>query len=138
MNFNLEHISNTYTFGSHHVHYMVYLTVHHQGVHGLFRAASAVCLSTSSLLHSSQTTALKDFILYSIFTYVVCLLYTRKTSIKIKRLKIKPRSFLAFFSLGPGKVDLFFTALSLPPERLGDVRRCAIFRTPSSSFWEAS
>jgi hypothetical protein len=59
--------------------------------------------------------------------YGVCLLNSRKTSIKIKQLKIEPRSFLAFFSVGPRDVDLFFTALSLPPERLGDVRRYAIF-----------
>ncbi len=67
----------------------------------------------------------------------MCLLNSRKTSIKVKQLKIELRLFLAFFSLGPSDVDVFFAALSLPPERLGNVRRCAIFRTPSSSFWEA-
>jgi hypothetical protein len=69
--------------------------------------------------------------------YVVCLLNSRKTLIEIKQLKIEPRLFLAFFSVGPGDVYMFFPVLSLSPERLGDVRRCAIFRTPSSSFWEA-
>jgi hypothetical protein len=69
--------------------------------------------------------------------YVVCLLNSRKTLIKIKQLKIEPRLFLAFFSVGPGDIRVFFSALSLSPERLGDVRRCAIFHTPSSSFWEA-
>jgi hypothetical protein len=69
--------------------------------------------------------------------YVVCLLNSRKTLIKIKQLKIEPRLFLAFFSVGPGDVHMFFPALSLSPERLSDVRRCAIFRTPSSSFREA-
>ncbi len=70
----------------------------------------------------------------SFHLYVVCLLNSRKTSIKIEQLEIEPHSFLAFFSVGPGEVDLFFTALSLLPEHLGDVRRCAIFRTPSGSF----
>jgi hypothetical protein len=61
----------------------------------------------------------------------VCLLNSQKTSIKIKQLKIEPHLFLAFFSVGPGNVDVFFAVLSLPPECLGDVRgRCAIFRTP--------
>jgi hypothetical protein len=72
------------------------------------------------------------------FKYVVCLLNSWKTSIKVKQLKIELRLFLAFFSLGSGNVDVFFAVLSLLPERLGNVRRCANFRIPSSSFWEAS
>ncbi len=63
-------------------------------------------------------------------TYGVCLLNSRKTSIKNEQLKIEPRLILAFFSAGPGNVNMFFAALSLPPKRLGNVRRCAIFRTP--------
>jgi hypothetical protein len=52
-----------------------------------------------------------------------------------KKLTVEDRATF-IFSVGPGDVDLFFAALSLLPERLGDVRRCTIFRTPS--FWEAS
>jgi hypothetical protein len=90
-------------------------------------------------LHLNSQLTLYDIeVLHLYESYVVCLLNSRKTSIKIKQLKIEPQSFLAFFSVGPGEVNLFFKALSLPSERLGDVRRCAIFRTPSSSFWEAS
>ncbi len=71
--------------------------------------------------------------------YGVCLLHSRKTSIKLELLKIEPCLFLAYFSVGPSDVDVFFAALLLPPEcRFGDVHRCAIFRTPSSSLWEAS
>ncbi len=40
--------------------------------------------------------------------YVVCLLNSRKTSIKIKQLKIEPRLVLAFFSVGPDDVNVFF------------------------------
>ncbi len=72
-------------------------------------------------------------------TYGVCLLNSQKTSIKIKQLKIEPSLFLAFFSIGPGDVNVFFFAvLSLLPEHLGNVCRGAIFHTPSSSFWAAS
>jgi hypothetical protein len=61
-----------------------------------------------------------------------------KTSIKIKQLKIDARLFFAFFSVGPGNVDVFFAALSLLLERIGEVHCRAIFCIPSSSFWEAS
>jgi hypothetical protein len=35
--------------------------------------------------------------------------------------------FLAFCNVGPGDMDTFFAVLSLPPERLGEVRRRTIF-----------
>jgi hypothetical protein len=57
--------------------------------------------------------------------YVVCLLNSRKTSIKIKQLKIEPRLYLAFFSVGPGDVDVFFcSALTTTeaPRRRSPVR----------------
>jgi hypothetical protein len=65
--------------------------------------------------------------------YKVCLVNSQKTSIKRERLYIEARLFLAFFSVGPGDVTdvhVLFAVLSLPPDRLGDVRRCAIFIPP--------
>ncbi len=38
--------------------------------------------------------------------------------------------FSFFFSIGPGNVNMFFTALILPPEHLGEVLRRTIFLTP--------
>ncbi len=40
-------------------------------------------------------------------TYRVCLLNSCKISIKIKQVKIEPRLLLAFFSVGPGDVNVF-------------------------------
>ncbi len=43
--------------------------------------------------------------------YGVCLLNFRKISIKREQLQIEARLFLAYFSLRPGDVDVFFAAL---------------------------
>ncbi len=78
------------------------------------------------------------FVCLSVHPYRVCLLNSQRTSIKIEQLKIEPCLFLAFSSIEPGDVDVFFAALSLPSEGLGNVCCHGHFHIPSSYFWEAS
>jgi hypothetical protein len=62
--------------------------------------------------------------------YGVCLLNFRKISIKREQLQIEVRLFLAFFSLGPGNVDIFFAALELLLEHLSEVAAAPFFVPP--------
>jgi hypothetical protein len=63
------------------------LALHHQAVWGLARPASAVCLSTPSLLHSSQTTA---------FKFVYCNRQSRQVSSFFVQEHAKQDSYLSF------------------------------------------
>jgi hypothetical protein len=56
------------------------------------------------------------------------------TPIKEKPLWLGRFLFLAFIYMAAGDLKVFLPAFLSSPERLGEVRLRAIFRTPSSSF----
>jgi hypothetical protein len=72
--------------------------------------------------------------LENLHIYGVGILTTRTAFINNKRQQLEQFECQSFLNLPAANSDTLLTALMSPPERLGEVRRHGISRTPSPRF----